>query len=204
MAASGGYYISCAANRIYAESSTITGSIGVFGLIPNIQGFLKEKIGVHTDNVNTNAYSDGMNILRPLSTHEKEALQEMVEEVYDDFTSKVAEGRGMTQEQVDEIGQGRVWNGLSAKRIGLVDEIGGLEEAIVAAADIAELEDYKIEELPERKDPFEKILTQFATEARLKIVGSELGQAKKYYLNIKNALNRKGIYTRMPVDVMID
>ena len=110
----------------------------------------------------------------------------------------------LTQEQVDEIGQGRVWNGLSAKRIGLVDEIGGLEEAIVAAADIAELEDYKIEELPERKDPFEKILTQFATEARLKIVGSELGQAKKYYLNIKNALNRKGIYTRMPVDVMID
>lgn len=204
VAASGGYYISCAANRIYAESSTITGSIGVFGLIPNIQGFLKEKIGVHTDNVNTNAYSDGMNILRPLSTHEKEALQEMVEDVYDDFTSKVAEGRGMTQEQVDEIGQGRVWNGLSAKRIGLVDEIGGLEEAIVAAADIAELEDYKIEELPERKDPFEKILTQFATKARLKIVGSELGQAEKYYLNIKNTLNRKGIFTRMPVDVIIE
>ncbi|MEX2379226.1 MAG: signal peptide peptidase SppA [Vicingaceae bacterium] len=204
VAASGGYYISCAADQIFAESSTITGSIGVFGLIPNMKGFLENKIGVHTDHVNTNAYSDGLNALRPMSQVEREAIQEMIEDIYDDFTSKVAKGRDMTQAEVDSIGQGRVWNGVSAKRIGLIDEIGGLKNAIAAAADLAELEDYKIQELPERKDPFQKILSEFAAEAKLSILGKEIGQAEKYYSNIKSVLKRKGIYTRMPVDIIIE
>jgi protease-4 len=204
VAASGGYYISCAADQIYAESSTITGSIGVFGLIPNMQGFLENKIGVHTDHVNTNAFSDGLNALRPMSQVERNAIQEMIEDIYDDFTSKVAEGRGMTQAEVDSIGQGRVWNGISAKRIGLVDEIGGLDQAIIAAADLADLEDYKIQELPERKDPFQKLISEFAAEAKINILGREIGQAEKYYSNMKSVLNRKGIYTRMPVDIIIE
>lgn len=204
VAASGGYYISCAADQIYAEASTITGSIGVFGLIPNMQGFLENKIGVHTDHVNTNAYSDGLNSIRPMSQVERNAIQEMIEEIYDDFTAKVADGRDMTQAEVDSIGQGRVWNGISAKRIGLVDEIGGLEQAILAAADAAELEDFKIQELPKRKDPFQKIITEFAAEAKISLLGNELGQAEKYYHCMKSALNRKGIYTRMPVDIIIE
>jgi len=204
VAASGGYYISCAADKIYAENATITGSIGVFGLIPNFGKMMSSKLGIHTDQVVTNKYSDGLTLSRPLKEKEKEMLQDMIENIYDDFTLKVAEGRGMSQADVDSIGQGRVWNGQSAKKIGLVDEIGGIEEAIVAAADLADLESYKTKELPKQKIAFEALFSQFATEAKIKIFGSEFGQAEVYYHNVKRVMESNGIYSRMPVDVMIE
>lgn len=204
VAASGGYYISCAADRIFAESSTITGSIGVFGLIPNMKNMFSNKLGINIDRVNTNQYSDGLTSFRPLDEVERGAIKEMIEEIYDDFTSKVAEGRGMTQAEVDSIGQGRVWNGTIAKEIGLVDEIGGLNDAIAYAVDQAELEDYKIKELPYEDDPFEKMLKGFSQGVQIKIFGDELGTAEKYYSNIKQVLSKEGIYTRLPVDIIFD
>ncbi|MCB0802015.1 MAG: signal peptide peptidase SppA [Flavobacteriales bacterium] len=204
VAASGGYYISCAANKIFAEESTITGSIGVFGLIPNVEGMLKSKIGIDIDRVGTNDYADGLTILRPMKNKEREAIQEMIEDVYGDFTQKVADGRGMTQAEVDSVGQGRVWSGISALKIGLVDEIGGLNAAIAEAVSLADIKDYKVTELPEQEDPFEKLIKDLTNEVRINIFGTEFGMAEKYYSNLKNVLNSKGIYTRLPVDIIIE
>lgn len=204
VAASGGYYIACAAHKIFAETSTITGSIGVFGVIPNIEGMLKSKMGIDIDRVGTNNYSDGLTLLRPMQPKEKEAIQEMIENIYDDFTQKVADGRGMTQAEVDSIGQGRVWSGVTAKKIGLVDEIGGLNAAIAEAVSLAEVEDYKIIELPKQEDPIQKMVKDFAGDVKLKIFGDEFGVAEKYYVNFKNVINAKGIYTRLPIDIIIE
>ena len=134
LAASGGYYISCAAGRIFAQPNTITGSIGVFGVIPNFQRMLQNKLGVTMDTVNTNKYSDLASGLRPVAAHEYSFIQSSVEKVYDTFTRRVADGRNMSQAQVDSIGQGRVWSGSDAVKIGLVDEIGGLNDALAYAA----------------------------------------------------------------------
>ncbi len=204
VAASGGYYISCGADVIYAESSTVTGSIGVFGLIPNMSGMLKNKLGIHTDVVGTNTYADGLSPFRPLTQTERNALQDKIEFIYDDFTSKVAQGRNMTQAEVDSIGQGRVWNGLSAKRIGLVDEIGGLDDAIIKAAMLAELKDYKLKELPAQEDPFQKMMNELANNAKIQLFGDDFGVAEKYYANMKRVFNSEGIYMRLPVDFVIE
>lgn len=204
VAASGGYYLACGADYIFAESSTITGSIGVFGLIPNLKPMLNNKLGIHTDQVTTNAYSDGLSSFRALKSKERESLKEMIEHIYDDFTQKVAEGRGMEQSAVDSIGQGRVWNGLSAKRIGLVDEIGGLNAAIAKAVSLAELEEYKLKVLPKKQDPFEKMMSELTQQAKLSLIGQEFGVAEKYYLNFKRIINADGVYMRMPVDITVE
>lgn len=204
LAASGGYYISCAADKIYAESSTLTGSIGVFGVIPNFGNFLSHKIGVNTDQVVTNTNADGLTLSRPLNSIEKEMIQESIEHIYDDFTKKVAEGRGMSQNDVNEIGEGRVWNGISAKRIGLVDEIGGIEDAITAAADLAELDSYKIRVFPKAKSPWEDLILNLEMDIKSKLYISPFGRAERYYENIKRVTESSGIYTRMPVDIIIE
>jgi len=204
VAASGGYYISCAADKIFAETSTITGSIGVFGLIPNMKGMFNNKLGINIDRVNTNTFSDGLTPFRPLELKEREALKDMIEAIYSDFTQKVADGRGMTQADVDSIGQGRVWTGINAKEIGLVDEIGGLNDAIAYAVATAELEDYRLEEMPEREDPFEKMMKEFSNEVKLQILGEDIGKAEHYYRNIKSVIGTRGVYTRLPVDIIID
>jgi protease-4 len=204
VAASGGYYIACAADKIFAEASTITGSIGVFGLIPNMKGMFNNKLGINIDRVNTNTFSDGLTPFRPLEEKERAALKSMIEEIYGDFTQKVADGRGMTQANVDSIGQGRVWTGINAKEIGLVDEIGGLNDAIAFAVEIAELEDYRLDEMPAQEDPFEKMLKEFSSEVKYQILGEDIGKAEHYYRNIKSVISTKGIYTRLPVDIIID
>jgi len=203
-AASGGYYISSPANKIFAENTTITGSIGVFGLIPNMKGLFNNKLGIHIDKVNTNSYSDGLSGLRPMEKTEHDAIKEMIEKVYDDFTNKVADGRGMTQAEVDSVGQGRVWTGIMAKEIGLVDEIGGLQSAINEAINLAEILDYKIKELPAQEDPFEKMMKELSLGASIQIFGDNYGIAEKYYSNIKRVISSEGIYTRMPVDIIFD
>lgn len=204
VAASGGYYISCAADKIYAESSTITGSIGVFGIIPNVEGMLKSKMGIDIDRVTSNEYSDGLTAFRPMKNTEREMIQEMIEEIYDDFTQKVADGRGMTQAEVDSIGQGRVWSGTTAVEIGLVDKIGGLKDAIQEAASLAEVKDYKIREFPKQEDPFEKMLKDLSQNAKISLFGSEFGVAERYYNSFKNAVESRGIYTRLPIDIIIN
>ncbi len=159
LAASGGYYISCGADRIFAQPNTITGSIGVFATIPNIKGMLNNKLGVTIDYAQTNKHANLMSITKPLTEEQKKIIQEGVDNIYDDFITKVSKGRGISKEMVDSIGQGRVWTGIDAKEINLVDEIGGLNDAIDYAAKLAELENVSIMTLPKPKEnPFEEIL----------------------------------------------
>ena len=164
-AASGGYYIACAADKIIANPTTLTGSIGVFGMIPNMQNFYKSNFGITVDTVKTNTYAD-MGTSRKLSTFEKNKVQESVKNIYSTFISRVSDGRDMTTEDVDAIGQGRVWSGYDAKDIGLVDLYGGLETAIVIAAELAEVDDYRVISLPKIEDPLTKIMKDL-TESRL-------------------------------------
>ncbi|MCX8081498.1 MAG: signal peptide peptidase SppA [Bacteroidia bacterium] len=163
-AASGGYYISCAADKIFAQKNTITGSIGVFGMIPNVSGLLKEKAGIYTDTVNTNRYSDLGGIYRKYTDKEKEYIQASVERIYDVFITRVSDGRKMEKPMVDSIGQGRVWSGKEGASIGLVDAFGGLEDAVIEAAKRAKLNQYNIIEYPEWKSPLSKFLNQKGSE----------------------------------------
>jgi protease-4 len=153
-AASGGYFIAAPATRIYANPTTITGSIGVFGLIPNASTLLNQKLGINTATVKTNTSSDFPSVIRPMSSKEREVMQMSIEHVYSDFVSKVATGRDMSPQAVDSIGEGRVYSGSRGLQIGLVDEIGGLDDAIKGAAELAGLESYSIRELPVPVDPY--------------------------------------------------
>lgn len=197
VAASGGYYISCAANKIFAHPTTITGSIGVFGVIPNLKDFMNKKLGVTFDKVNTNKYSDLGNIFRALSPYETQVISNEVEKIYSTFITHVGEGRKMDTAKVNEIGQGRVWSGVDAKRIGLIDEFGGLEQAIAAAAELAGLKKYKVVNLPEQKGPFELLLENMQG-ASSKTIKAEMGEFYKLYEYIKTISNLKGVQARLP------
>ncbi|RMG81872.1 MAG: signal peptide peptidase SppA, partial [Bacteroidetes bacterium] len=199
VAASGGYYISCAADKIFADPTTVTGSIGVFGLIPNTQNFFKNKLGVNFDRVTTNAHSDMMTIFRPLDNFEKRKIQMSVENVYNTFLTRVAEGRGMTKEEVDNIGQGRVWSGIDAKEIGLIDDFGSLNDAIAYAAEKAELEDFKIYELPKQEDPFEKFLKDLTEDLEAVVYSSVIGKENWNTIeSIENLKEKDRIQARLP------
>tara|TARA_B100001758_G_scaffold247959_1_gene269184 strand:+ start:8856 stop:10610 length:1755 start_codon:yes stop_codon:yes gene_type:complete len=169
-AASGGYYIACAADSIVANPTTLTGSIGVFGMVPNLQDFYKNKLGITIDTVNTNNSADMMQQNRPLTNFERKKIQKGVEGIYNTFIANVSEGRKMSTEAVDEIGQGRVWTGYDAKSIGLIDTYGGIEKAIEIAKSLAEIKDYRIISLPKSKDPF----SEFAKELKAEISTSNL------------------------------
>jgi protease-4 len=198
VAASGGYYISAASRKIFASQNTITGSIGVFGLIFNAQKMLNNKLGITIDTVKTNRLSDFGSMSRPLTAEEKQIFQQGVEKVYDTFTKRVANGRKMEQANVDSIGQGRVWSGVEAKNIGLVDEFGGLNDAIAAAAKIANLNKYRTVELPKQKDPFKEILAELGNEAETKYLNYKLGDEAKYFNKAQELLKMQGIQTRLP------
>lgn len=204
VAASGGYYISCAADRIYAQPNTITGSIGVFGMLPNAQKALAEKLGITVDTVNTNKHSDVGTILRGVSPDEHAYIQQSVENIYDVFISKVAAGRKMSKSQVDSIGQGRVWSGHDGLRINLVDELGGINEAIAYAVKQAKLTEYKVVELPKQKDPIEELLGNGKDEFETRALQSNLGTQYIYIKQLKNVLNLKGIQARLPYEMIIE
>ena len=161
-AASGGYYISCCADYIYAEPTTLTGSIGIFGTVPNFSK-LMDKVGLDVDGVSTNKYASLITnaSYKGMNKEEMALMQSMVERGYDLFTSRCAEGRGVSQDAIKRIGEGRVWLGKDALEIGLVDELGNINSAIVKAAELANLGEYAIEEYPKKKDPFEELLLLF-------------------------------------------
>ncbi|MBE0638914.1 MAG: signal peptide peptidase SppA [Bacteroidales bacterium] len=205
VAASGGYYISAAAHTIYAEPSTITGSIGVLGMIPNIEQTMKNKLGVTFDYANSNANSDFMTLTKPLTPMQRDVIQGYIEDVYKTFVNHVVEGRGMTFEQVDEIGQGRVWIGSDALEIGLVDELGGINEAIAAAAAKAELDTYSIKEFPVQKDFFEQLLEELTGESSMEArIRAELGPQYRLYQQLRYWQNASGIQARMPFDIYLN
>ncbi len=203
VAASGGYYIACAADTIVASPNTITGSIGAFGIFFNAKKFLDEKLGITVDSVNTNAYSDFPSFTRPIKKAEKEIIQNYIEKVYDVFISHVAEGRNMTKAQVDSIGQGRVWSGVNAKEIGLIDVFGGLETAINIAAKKANLEHYRIVSLPIQEDPFVQLVKQITGEVQASFWKNNLGEGYRYYNNLQRALKMKGVQAIMPFEIEI-
>ena len=158
-AASGGYYISCGADYIFAEPTTLTGSIGIFGTIPNVAK-LRDKIGVDVDGVGTNKHSDleGNIIYKGMNKEEQALLQAMIERGYDLFTSRCAEGRHVEQDYIKSIGEGRVWLGAKGKEIGIVDELGNIDDAIAKAVELAGLETYRLTYYPEVADPYEELL----------------------------------------------
>jgi len=203
VAASGGYYIVAPAQKIIASPNTITGSIGVFGLLFSGKDLLNNKLGVHVDVAKTNKFADMGSFNRPLTAQEREIIQFGVEEIYDTFISHVAEGRNMTKEQVDEIGQGRVWSGANAIEIGLIDGFGGLNDAIMLAAEAANLEKYRVVEFPKLKDPFEQILEDLQGNAMTSIVKNQLGNEYKYYETLQNAKQMQGIQARIPYEIEI-
>jgi protease IV len=204
VAASGGYYIACAADKIYALPSTITGSIGVFGILMSFEELYTEKIGLTFDQVKTNRFADLGNTTRPLTKEEYTIIQESVVDIYETFTSKVAEGRNMSQRNVDGIGQGRVWSGVNAMDINLIDEYGGLNDAIKGAAELAELEDYRVYELPEQKDPLQELLQGLEEDLQTKWIKHQLGEQYKYYKTIQDLQHLKGVQARMPYQFVID
>ncbi len=197
-AASGGYYIACAADSIVANPTTLTGSIGVFGMIPNLQKLYKNKLGISIDTVNTNKHADmGMN--RALTKFEEDKIQKSVVDIYTTFITHVGEGRNMSTTAVDEIGQGRVWTGYDAKDIGLIDTYGGLEKAIEIAVYLAEIEDYRIISLPKKKDPFAELALKFGGETSISdLVMLKLGLKTELTNPIENLLKRDKIQARIP------
>ena len=204
VAASGGYYIACPADKIMASPNTITGSIGIFGQIPNFGELLNDKLGISTDVVKTNKNSDLLTLTRPMTDYERQMMQANIEDGYDTFISHVAEGRGMTKEQVDEIGQGRVWSGENAKEIGLIDEFGGLQDAINMAAEMEGLENYRTVSLPFLPDPFEELFKTSSDNIRARFLKNELGEKYRYYEYFKKASQMNGIYARIPYDISVN
>ncbi len=198
LAASGGYYISCLADTIVASESTITGSIGVFGLLFNIEKLLNNKLGINVDRVTTNSHSDLGTTTRKMTADEKLVIQKNVDEIYGKFLSHVSQGRSLSIEDVDKIGQGRVWSGANAIEKGLVDVFGGLNKAIDIAADKAGIDKYRIVELPAQKDPFDEIISEFTGDVKADIIKSEVGNNYKYYEYLQQTLSNSGYQARMP------
>ena len=204
VAASGGYYIACNADKIFAESTTITGSIGVFGMLPNFST-LSEKMGIHTEQVSTHKNSANYSPFVPLTENFRGFTQESVERIYKTFVNRVATGRKMTFEQVDEIGQGRVWTGAEALKIGLVDKIGGMDEALAEASKLAKIKDYRTINYPEyEKDLFEMFAGMSFASTKEELIIEEIG-AENYKLlqRIKEVSARKGIQTVLPYELII-
>ncbi|MCU7525743.1 MAG: signal peptide peptidase SppA [Ignavibacteria bacterium] len=197
-AASGGYYISCAADTIVAEPTTITGSIGVFGIIPNFEGFLKNKLGVTSDRVKTGKFSDLGSTSRPFNKEEKAIIQREIDRVYETFVNKVAKGRKKTFAQINDIAQGHVWTGLQAKELGLVDVIGGLDDAIKIAASKAKIKNYYVTEFPRQKGFFRSIVEDFSTGTEESIIKEKLGSGFRFYNELENVKNMEGVQTRLP------
>lgn len=203
VAASGGYYISCAADKIVAQPNTITGSIGVFGLMFNAEDMLRNKLGITTDSYKTGPMTDIGSMTRPMTEQERLIIQQQVDNVYAVFTKRVADGRNMSVAQVDSIGQGRVWPGSTAKAIGLVDELGGLDTAIKLAAKLAKLKDYRVRELPAQKPFFQTMLQNMGSEARLHLMGNAVPESNAYLLESEKILRRRGIQAYSPVQVRL-
>lgn len=201
-AASGGYYIACNTDRIFAQPTTLTGSIGIFGIFPNIGG-LTDKLGIKFDNVKTNKYSDFGATYRPMNTEERAILQRYINNGYELFTKRCAEGRNMNIDSLKAIAEGRIYSGTDAMRLGLVDEIGGLEEAITFAAKKANISNYTLKYYPSVKSLIEQISDIFSTSVEERIVKSQLGENYRLFRTIQRAQTTTGIKAIMPYSITV-
>lgn len=176
LAASGGYYIACNADSVFANANTITGSIGVFSIIPNFQSFFKNKLGITFDGVKTAPFADMGSGDRPLNEAEKRFFQSATDSIYYTFKTRVSEGRKKDMVYVDSIAQGRVWTGTRGKEIGLVDRIGTLQDAVVSAAKMADVKEYKLKEYPERKTLLEQVMSSYKKAIKTNLIKEEIGE----------------------------
>ena len=204
VAASGGYYIASGADSIYADANTITGSIGVFTVIPNISGFMNNKLGISFDGVKTAPYADAPSATRPLNTMEQKMLQSGVDSIYHIFKSRVAKGRKKSMDYVDSIAQGRVWLGSDAISVGLVDRIGTLNDALASAAKMAKLKGYSIKQYPESKSFIEDLIEDYKDYVKVKSIESEIGASQwQIFQNLKTVQQMVGApQARMPIFVV--
>lgn len=204
VAASGGYYIASGADSIYADANTITGSIGVFTVIPNISGFMNNKLGISFDGVKTAPYADAPSATRPLNTMEQKMLQSGVDSIYHTFKSRVAKGRKKSMDYVDSIAQGRVWLGSDAINVGLVDRIGTLNDALASAAKMAKLKGYNIKQYPESKSFIEDLIEDYKDYVKVKSIESEIGASQwQIFQNLKTVQQMVGApQARMPIFVV--
>lgn len=203
VAASGGYYIGCAADSIFVQPNTITGSIGVFGVIPNFQKLYNEKLGITFDGVKTGKYADIMSTDRPLTPGERLIIQTDVNRVYNGFITRVADGRKKSKSYIDSIAGGRVWVGTDAVRIGLADRTGSFNDAIVAAAKKSKVKEYKVVEYPEILDPLQSFIDNSSDKIRMYYAKQELGAHFYLYEQIKSTIVKSGIQTRMPFEIKV-
>jgi protease-4 len=200
-AASGGYYISAAADSIFAEPNTLTGSIGVFSLIPDASDLMNEKLGIHFDTVKTGDFSLGITPFFPMSPQGARLMQIRTDSMYETFLQRVSEGRGLPRDSVHAIAQGRVWTGNAGLKIGLVDALGGLDRAIDAAATLAELDEYRTTDYPKVKDPIQQLMEQWLGEENVRaqaMLKYQLGDQYKHYRLVKDLAESKGVQARMP------
>jgi len=203
VAASGGYYIACAASRIVANPTTLTGSIGVFGVVPNMEGLFSKKLGITFDRAMTNPNSDYISVVKPLTPYQEKKIQKDVDHIYDVFTGKVAEGRKISKAQVDSIGQGRIWNGIDAQRIKLLDEFGGLTRSVELAASMAGIKDYRLISLPEQKEWFEELISELMGVDPSSKIREILGPDYQLYEYMKEIREMKGIQARSLYEIEI-
>jgi protease-4 len=207
VAASGAYYLSCNADSIFALPGTITGSIGVFSIVPNLQGFFKNKLGVTFDGVKTAPEADILTVTRPLSPSERMLIQNDVDTIYKDFKTRVSDGRKKPVEFIDSIAQGRVWSGTMGLSLGLVDRIGTLQDAVDCAARMAKTDDYRLVEYPEPKGFLERLLGGYRRSVSVKsAMKEELGEdGYRTYMTIKKVKAMVGTaQTRLPFDLTIE
>lgn len=206
VAASGGYYIAAGADKIFAEPTTITGSIGVFGTVPNVTE-LAEDIGINAEQVGTNKNSVDYSLFEPMTDEFRTMVQNGVEDTYETFLSRVAQGRNISVAEVDSMAQGRVWSGVDAKRIGLIDELGNLDDALEEAAKMANLDTYGIRKYPKYKTGFERLMEDMGgagAKLKQKLIKDEIGQeAYSILKEFKSVMEQKGIQARMPFELNI-
>ncbi|MBR5169990.1 MAG: signal peptide peptidase SppA [Muribaculaceae bacterium] len=203
-AASGGYYISCGAERIFAERTTLTGSIGIFGMIPDVSELVENKLGVHMASVKTNENADMGATGKKLTPAQLAALQNMVNQGYELFTKRCADGRHVTQDSIKSIAEGRVWDGISAKQIGLVDEFGGIAEAVKWVANKANMgNDYKTQNYPSLEDEFMSMLDKYMVTRYENRLRGEMGLMYDWHMQLQRIMGRDRILCLMP-EVIIE
>lgn len=202
-AASGGYYISCIADSIVAEPTTLTGSIGIFGMFPDVKG-LADKVGITYDVVKTNKFADFGNIMRPLNAEEQALMQMMIARGYNLFVSRCAEGRQMTKEAIEKVAEGRVWTGETAKQLGLVDELGGIDKALDMAVKKADIESYTVVSYPDKEDFLTSLFNVSSSNyVESKLFNSKLGEYYKGFGLLKNIEERAMIQARLPFELNV-
>jgi len=205
-AASGGYYIACNSDYIVAQPNTLTGSIGVFGMIPSLQKMLKNKLGITLDVAKSNPHADYMSgVGRPLDELELKRLTTQIEEIYEMFTQRVAEGRNLSIEEVYKVAEGRVWSGLEAQKLGLVDQLGNIDEAVAKAAELAELTNYGIICYPVQKDFFTKLLSKNDSETKIEqALQQQMGDLYFTYKGLKTITEASGVQAKLPFEIVIN